>query len=254
MFVYSAMGRNPLNLMILIRASHSSTLRVSVPSLLKTELWVSKCQHAVGGKVNCIGRSRMQLHPHHCWLCQQLQVWNCRWDTQEWTQVKEQSGGQLVPYFSSLSRAICIEEFYHRVIQLASIATKIKVAPSRPEPGVIIYPFNSVDEDQVTPNINSSTHRQLKHFSKMMARYTSLCIPVWQHRLYHSSAIVRAGHNKWSKVKHKKKFTDLEKSRTIHKYVTLITSAIKAGGGPDPDSNVRLAGVIESARKAGNLM
>ena len=33
--------------------------------------------------------------------------------------------------------------------------------------------------------------------------------------------------------------------------MTLIASVIKVGGGPDPDSNIRLAGIIESARKAG---
>ena len=60
-----------------------------------------------------------------------------------------------------------------------------------------------------------------------------------------------AGHNKWSKIKHKKKATDLEKSKNIQKYMTLIVSAMKTGGGPDPDVNVRLASVIETARKAG---
>ena len=33
--------------------------------------------------------------------------------------------------------------------------------------------------------------------------------------------------------------------------MTLISSAIKVGGGADPDSNIRLAGIIESAKKAG---
>lgn len=68
---------------------------------------------------------------------------------------------------------------------------------------------------------------------------------------YQSSALMLAGHNRWSKVKHKKKTTDLEKSKNIHKYMTLIVSAIKTGGGADPDNNVRLASVMEAARKAG---
>ena len=76
-------------------------------------------------------------------------------------------------------------------------------------------------------------------------------LPPYTSRLYHSSMLTFAGHNKWSKVKHKKKATDLEKSKTIHKYVTLIVSAVKTGGGTDPDSNFRLASVIESARKSG---
>lgn len=70
---------------------------------------------------------------------------------------------------------------------------------------------------------------------------------------YHSSAILMAGHNKWSKVKHKKKFTDREKSKNIHKFVTQIVSAIKTGGGSDPESNIRLASVIGTAKKAGKL-
>lgn len=252
MSVSSAVGRIPPNFMILIRASHS--LSVSVPSFLNTELWVRKCQCKFGGDVESVGRPRIQHHQVHYghWPCQQLQV---RY-TQEWTRVKKQSSGQLIPSFSSLSRALCINRFYRRIVELSSIASERKVLMFTPSPEVVIYPFHAVDKDQITLKI-SSTHRaaysapQLQPFTKMMTRYTSLHIPVWQHRLYHSSVVVRAGHNKWSKVKHKKKFTDLEKSRTIHKYVTLITSATKAGGGSDPDSNIRLAGVIESARKAG---
>lgn len=75
--------------------------------------------------------------------------------------------------------------------------------------------------------------------------------PLLQCRHYHSSTFVLAGHNKWSKIKHKKKATDLERSKNIQKFVTLIVSAIKTGGGPNPDTNVRLASVLEAARKAG---
>ena len=77
--------------------------------------------------------------------------------------------------------------------------------------------------------------------------------PLLHCRHYHNSTLTLAGHNKWSKIKHKKKATDLEKSKNIQKYMTLIVSAIKTGGGADPDANIRLASVMEAARKAGNL-
>ena len=76
-------------------------------------------------------------------------------------------------------------------------------------------------------------------------------LPLHTTRHYHSSTRMQAGHNKWSKVKHKKKATDLEKSRTIHRFVNLIMSAVKTGGGVDPDANVHLASAMETARKAG---
>ena len=181
------------------------------------------------------------------------------------THMWQQSSGQLTRYFRSMlalkeSRTIIyIDEFYHRTIQLASITATTKCFKSvlSPEAFSIHQAFYDLDKDQII--LEDNTHEtcsilQLQTFTKKMARCTSLHLPIWlsmRSQFYHTSAIVQAGHNKWSKVKHKKKITDLEKSTTIHKYVKLIASAIKVGGGPDPNSNIRLAGIIESARKSG---
>jgi hypothetical protein len=162
----------------------------------------------------------------------------------------------------SVSRTVlCIDQFHHQIVQQASLTvtttTPFKFALAYPETISMIHPFYDQDNTQIALEINS-THEapQVQPLTKNLVRrvYISLRLPIWlsmRNRFYHTGAVVQAGHNKWSKVKHKKKVTDLEKSTTIHKYVTLIASAIKVGGGPDPDSNIRLAGIIESARKAG---
>ena len=100
--------------------------------------------------------------------------------------------------------------------------------------------------DRVHYSCKAQTHKVPQQYMYKRSHH-----PLLQCRHYYSSTLLLAGHNKWSKIKHKKKATDLEKSKNIQKYVTLIVSAIKTGGGPDPDANVRLASVIETARKAG---
>ncbi len=60
-----------------------------------------------------------------------------------------------------------------------------------------------------------------------------------------------AGHNKWSKVKHKKAVTDARKSRLWARITREITVAAREGGG-DPSANPRLALAIEKA-KAENM-
>lgn len=56
-----------------------------------------------------------------------------------------------------------------------------------------------------------------------------------------------AGHNKWSKVKHKKAATDAKKGKIFSKYSRLITLEAKKAGG---DRNAPgLTAVIERARK-----
>ena len=128
------------------------------------------------------------------------------------------------------------------------------------------------NQRQVT-NLNSNCFQRRKHHILPPSRITCVhlkqacfrivfklnnfyTVPLSFHHcaLYHSSSVAMAGHNKWSKVKHKKKSTDLEKSKNIHKFVTQIVSAIKVGGGADPDANVRLANVIDAAKKAGICM
>lgn len=70
-------------------------------------------------------------------------------------------------------------------------------------------------------------------------------------RVIHSSVSHEAGHNKWSKIHRKKAVADLERSKVIQKCINRITSAIRTGGGPDPEMNVGLASMIEQAKNEG---
>jgi YebC/PmpR family DNA-binding regulatory protein len=56
-----------------------------------------------------------------------------------------------------------------------------------------------------------------------------------------------SGHNKWSKIKHKKGASDAERSRIFSKHSTLITMEVKKAGG-DANSASVLA-VIDRAKK-----
>ena len=56
-----------------------------------------------------------------------------------------------------------------------------------------------------------------------------------------------SGHNKWSKIKHKKAATDAQKSRVFSKYARLIAVESKKAGGDINAPNLRA--VIEKAKK-----
>lgn len=56
-----------------------------------------------------------------------------------------------------------------------------------------------------------------------------------------------SGHNKWSKIKHKKGATDAQRSKLFSKHSTLITMEVKKSGG-DTNSASVLA-LIERAKK-----
>jgi len=56
-----------------------------------------------------------------------------------------------------------------------------------------------------------------------------------------------SGHNKWSKIKHKKAVTDARKSKTFGKLAKLIASASKDSGGDVNSPGLRLA--IDKAKK-----
>jgi YebC/PmpR family DNA-binding regulatory protein len=58
-----------------------------------------------------------------------------------------------------------------------------------------------------------------------------------------------AGHNKWSKVKHRKAVVDKRRSKVWSKVSRAIIVAAKHGG-PDPDSNLALRYAIDEARYA----
>lgn len=59
-----------------------------------------------------------------------------------------------------------------------------------------------------------------------------------------------AGHSKWANIQHKKAANDAKKGKVFTKIAMLIYSAVKEGGGPDPDMNPRLRLVLEKARAA----
>ena len=56
-----------------------------------------------------------------------------------------------------------------------------------------------------------------------------------------------SGHNKWSKIKHKKAATDSARSKVFSKYSKLIQVSIKGAGGDANSASV--LSVIESAKK-----
>lgn len=58
-----------------------------------------------------------------------------------------------------------------------------------------------------------------------------------------------AGHNKWSKVKHRKAVVDKRRSKVWSKVSRAIIVAARHGG-PDPDSNLNLRYAIDEARYA----
>lgn len=58
-----------------------------------------------------------------------------------------------------------------------------------------------------------------------------------------------AGHNKWSKIKHKKGAADAKRSKIWTKIIREITVASRMGGG-EPGSNPRLRKAIDDARYA----
>ncbi|MBN1256130.1 MAG: YebC/PmpR family DNA-binding transcriptional regulator [Planctomycetes bacterium] len=59
-----------------------------------------------------------------------------------------------------------------------------------------------------------------------------------------------AGHSHWAGIKHKKAINDAKKGKVFTKIAMLIYSAVKEGGGPDPDMNPRLRLILEKARAA----
>ena len=225
------------------------------------EQWVSKCQYRLGNTATLVGVHNVNIDRtrlgHERQICIARSMCQSCTLEQRWC-MHQQPSNHLNHFFGSVTfttlkkspaKAHCVDRFSHKITLQVSQTTKLSRTPPN------IHPV--CDDEKVVMNKRSSTFysRSLLSLAQSINQCTHLLAPVWhsmQTRLYRSSTVLRAGHNKWSKVKHKKKFTDLEKSTTIHKYVTLIASAIKVGpGGADPDSNVRLANIIESARKAG---
>ena len=57
-----------------------------------------------------------------------------------------------------------------------------------------------------------------------------------------------SGHNKWSKIKHKKEATDKKKSSVYSKHLAGISAAAREN--PNLSENIRLKSLIEQAKKA----
>ena len=56
-----------------------------------------------------------------------------------------------------------------------------------------------------------------------------------------------AGHNKWSKIKHKKAVTDAQKGKLFSKHSAIITMEVKRAGGDTEAANVQAA--VERAKR-----
>eukprot|EP00743_Colponemidia_sp_Colp-15_P010509 GILK01011580.1.p1 GENE.GILK01011580.1~~GILK01011580.1.p1 ORF type:complete len:313 (-),score=69.15 GILK01011580.1:247-1185(-) len=72
---------------------------------------------------------------------------------------------------------------------------------------------------------------------------------IWGQRGIHCTRPVFAGHSKWKNIQHRKGAQDLKRMRVSMRLSKELMSAAK-NGGPDPESNPRLASVIEQARDA----
>ncbi len=59
-----------------------------------------------------------------------------------------------------------------------------------------------------------------------------------------------AGHNKWSKIKHKKGAQDAKRSKIFGRIIKEITVAVKEGGSGDPEFNPRLRLAVANAKGA----
>ncbi len=59
-----------------------------------------------------------------------------------------------------------------------------------------------------------------------------------------------AGHSKWKQIKRQKAVVDARRGSLFTKLGREITMAVRAGGGPDPDSNARLRLAVQKARES----
>jgi transcriptional/translational regulatory protein YebC/TACO1 len=57
-----------------------------------------------------------------------------------------------------------------------------------------------------------------------------------------------AGHNKWSKIKHRKATADMGKSKLVAKLTREIRAAVREGGA-DTNHNLQLASAVSKARE-----
>ncbi len=61
--------------------------------------------------------------------------------------------------------------------------------------------------------------------------------------------VFMSGHSKWANIKRQKNAQDQARGRVFSKLSKLISTAVKEGGGGDPDKNVQLRQAIERAKE-----
>jgi YebC/PmpR family DNA-binding regulatory protein len=66
----------------------------------------------------------------------------------------------------------------------------------------------------------------------------------------YSREINVAGHSHWAGIKHKKAVNDKKRGKIFSKIARMIWSAVKEGGGPDPEFNPRLRLILDKAKAA----
>ena len=59
-----------------------------------------------------------------------------------------------------------------------------------------------------------------------------------------------SGHSKWSTIRRKKEINDQARGKLFSKLSKAISVAVKSGGGPNPDMNLKLKVAIDAARSA----
>ena len=85
-------------------------------------------------------------------------------------------------------------------------------------------------------------------FHKMLTHYLLLSLVLqYTNTTYDLIQTFMSGHNKWSKIKHKKAATDAQKSKLFSRHSNTITIEVKKAGGDTTASNVLAA--VERAKK-----
>lgn len=100
---------------------------------------------------------------------------------------------------------------------------------------------------QTTKLSSTAPNGSIRHYFRTSGFVHTTYTPA---RFLHTSVNRDAGHNKWSKIKRKKAVTDLQKSKLRGKLSDQIRSAVLTGGN-DPNTNIKLAGLLTQARSSG---
>ncbi|KAI9151041.1 hypothetical protein H9P43_009656 [Blastocladiella emersonii ATCC 22665] len=67
-------------------------------------------------------------------------------------------------------------------------------------------------------------------------------------RAIHATPSLAAGHNKWSKIRHKKGDADTRRALVFSRLGREIINAVKSSGSSDPSANAALAALLQKAR------